>query len=328
MRPTLSSQIVKLLSAPEIIRAFGIPANAAAAFEPQSTQALNGPAILTKEQIEVVAKADKIDDLAIVVGDALPLSASGALSTLTRLAPTVEDALRVLAKYTGLLVPFLHPSISKRAGDDALEIRLDFIGNLTAAAERLVTIAMLIVAAKELRNLTSQSANEIQLYFDRKLEWNLDKIVAHTSTPNIMLADFSGMIVPRGLALVKIATADPITFDELLKELDADLEQGSTSATIRQIVKRTLPTMPSVTEMASHLKITPRQLTYALRKENTTYQNLARECRTDLAQRLLRQEPKLRIEDIARVVGYSDIAAFSQAFKAWTGRSPSEFRQR
>jgi AraC-like DNA-binding protein len=37
---------------------------------------------------------------------------------------------------------------------------------------------------------------------------------------------------------------------------------------------------------------------------------------------------KLSIEDVAERVGYNDAAAFSNAFKRWTGISPSAYRNK
>ncbi|WP_416361024.1 MULTISPECIES: helix-turn-helix domain-containing protein [unclassified Microcystis] len=40
-----------------------------------------------------------------------------------------------------------------------------------------------------------------------------------------------------------------------------------------------------------------------------------------------RQEPLIKLIDIARELGYSDPAHFTRAFKCWTGLSPRDFRR-
>ena len=63
-----------------------------------------------------------------------------------------------------------------------------------------------------------------------------------------------------------------------------------------------------------------------LAAEGTGFGALLREVREERAQALLRR-PSLAIEEIAWRLGFHDPDAFSRAFRAWTGLSPSEFRR-
>jgi AraC-like DNA-binding protein len=48
--------------------------------------------------------------------------------------------------------------------------------------------------------------------------------------------------------------------------------------------------------------------------------------KSDLAKRHLADET-LSISEIAWLLGYQDISAFTNAFKRWTGRAPTAIRQ-
>jgi AraC-like DNA-binding protein len=59
-----------------------------------------------------------------------------------------------------------------------------------------------------------------------------------------------------------------------------------------------------------------------LKAENTTFEQVVERLRRRLALRLLR-EKDASVKEVAYRLGFSDPAAFSRAFKRWTGSSPS-----
>lgn len=63
-----------------------------------------------------------------------------------------------------------------------------------------------------------------------------------------------------------------------------------------------------------------------LRDENTTYSETLINARRRAAELYL-QGRRSSIADIAYLVGFSDAAAFSRAFKRWTGQSPQAYRE-
>ena len=64
-----------------------------------------------------------------------------------------------------------------------------------------------------------------------------------------------------------------------------------------------------------------------LKAEGTTYEQLLDRLRRRLALRLVREQG-LSVKEAAYRLGFSDPAAFSRAFKRWTGSSPGEMRTR
>ncbi len=63
-----------------------------------------------------------------------------------------------------------------------------------------------------------------------------------------------------------------------------------------------------------------------LKAEGTTYEQLLDGLRRRLALRLVREQG-LSVKEAAYRLGFSDPAAFSRAFKRWTGTSPGEMRR-
>lgn len=64
-----------------------------------------------------------------------------------------------------------------------------------------------------------------------------------------------------------------------------------------------------------------------LAERELTFKTLVEETRLALAHRYL-QDPSLSLTETAHLLGYSDLSAFSRAFRRWTGESAIEFGKR
>lgn len=84
---------------------------------------------------------------------------------------------------------------------------------------------------------------------------------------------------------------------------------------------------PSLETIAKILNTTPRTIQRKLLTEDTSFQELLDDVRISVSTEYL-LTTKLTIEEIADRVGYSDAAAFSNAFKRWTGIAPTGYRKR
>lgn len=88
---------------------------------------------------------------------------------------------------------------------------------------------------------------------------------------------------------------------------------------------RQLP-FPDFDTVAQALQIKPQVLRRFLKGQNTNFQDIKDSVRCEMATVFLKNTHK-KIGQIAPLVGFSNTSAFHRAFRAWTGKSPSEFRQ-
>jgi AraC-like DNA-binding protein len=79
--------------------------------------------------------------------------------------------------------------------------------------------------------------------------------------------------------------------------------------------------------VAARLRLSPRSLARRLSSEQLTFGRLLRELRRSLAHRYL-ADKDLSISQIAWLLGYKEVGAFTHAFRRWTGRSPRAARAR
>ena len=81
----------------------------------------------------------------------------------------------------------------------------------------------------------------------------------------------------------------------------------------------------SLDRLASELGMSRATLQRRLKTEGTSFEAILDGLRQRLARRYLRKE-NFSVKKTAYLLGFSDPAAFSRAFKRWTGQSPSELR--
>jgi AraC-like DNA-binding protein len=80
-------------------------------------------------------------------------------------------------------------------------------------------------------------------------------------------------------------------------------------------------------EIARRLGVSQRTLARRLSLEGLTFSDVLDSLRSDLAERYLTDE-ELSISQIAWLLGYQEVSAFTHAFKRWTGKTPREARSR
>ncbi len=82
---------------------------------------------------------------------------------------------------------------------------------------------------------------------------------------------------------------------------------------------------PSLELIAESLYMSTSAIQRSLAWEGLSYTDLVEEVRKSLAEMYFKQR-NLSLSEIAYLLGYSELSAFSRAFRRWTGHSPREYR--
>ena len=111
---------------------------------------------------------------------------------------------------------------------------------------------------------------------------------------------------------------------------EALADRPQEGASLRSAVERVLPQLlphakASASNVAQKLAISRRTLSRKLRDENVAFAEILEETRAALAKRYL-AERGLSVSEIAWLLGYGEVSAFTHAFKRWTGMTPRQFR--
>ena len=95
---------------------------------------------------------------------------------------------------------------------------------------------------------------------------------------------------------------------------------------VRNMIRTYLPDgYPSLDRVAEALKLSPATIQRELASQGLAYKELVEMTRRDLAFAYLKQR-QLPLSEIAFLLGYSELSAFSRAMRRWTGESPRTVR--
>jgi AraC-like DNA-binding protein len=129
----------------------------------------------------------------------------------------------------------------------------------------------------------------------------------------------------------RIVSADPYLSKLLTAYCDEAIahrpaSHGPFRSRVENIVATLLPHGKARTsEVARQLGVSQRTLTRRLAEEGLSFSEVLEELRGDLARRYL-TDRDLPISQIAWLLGYREVGAFSHAFKRWTGAAPRKVR--
>jgi AraC-like DNA-binding protein len=111
------------------------------------------------------------------------------------------------------------------------------------------------------------------------------------------------------------------------RRLDRIATDTRPAARLRQHLLSVPPSrIPAISAVARELGMSERSLRRHLATEGTSYRDVVRSTLETSAGRLLR-DPARTIKQTAAALGFADAAAFSSAFKRWTGMTPGEYRR-
>jgi AraC-like DNA-binding protein len=141
-------------------------------------------------------------------------------------------------------------------------------------------------------------------------------------------ADFNGLTYDASILKIPIRQHD----DELHRVLSRhlhELERRHPNDIVSQVdhmIRQVLPTGScSITLIADCLNMGKRTLQNHLHAQGATFQQILDVVRSDIASNYL-QESNVSMTYLADILGYSELSAFSRAFKRWFGVAPRNWK--
>lgn len=137
------------------------------------------------------------------------------------------------------------------------------------------------------------------------------------------------IVLPMQVLDEPLTSADPALaqmYEAITVEYLDKMDKADFPARVQNELVRLLPAgVSSKEKIAEALNMSTRTLYNKLESAGTTYREVLDDTRQRLAEQYIHQG--LPVYEIAYLIGFSDTANFSRAFKKWTGSSPVEFRQ-
>ena len=277
--------------------------------------------------LEFAADALQDDFIGFHLAQDYDLREIGLLYYVLASSESLGDALRRAERYSGIANEGI--SLQARSGRETA-IALNYVG-MDRRPDRHHMEFWLMSLVRLCRQLTN-----------RRLVPSRIGAMHHRKKTPVAFRSFLGceiefgsrmdeVIFPGALKLMPIVSADPYLNQLLLKYFEEALaHRPAKGATLRSNVENAItPLLPhgkaNAGEVARQLGMSHRTLARRLAAEQLTFSAIRTELKTDLAKRYLR-DGDLPISQIAWLLGYREVSAFTHAFKRWTGTAPRQSR--
>jgi AraC-like DNA-binding protein len=116
------------------------------------------------------------------------------------------------------------------------------------------------------------------------------------------------------------------TYEEYLDLAKIPYSEGISSRVVASLCQRVGQTGLAIELIATDMRLTKRTLQRRLQAQNTNFAQLRDDIRFHYAIKYLIDE-SMRVDQVSKVLDFSDRTSFTNAFKRWTGLSPSSFKK-
>lgn len=141
---------------------------------------------------------------------------------------------------------------------------------------------------------------------------------------------FNSVVFRRADLDALMPDADPYLFSLLEPFMSGRCKRARPNdlvALVRQKIETQLPHgNPSIKKVAADLGLTSWTLHRRLHDLEVNFNDLVRGARRELALRYV-AEPHIALTEVAFLLGYSELSAFSRAFRQWAGMAPARYRR-
>jgi AraC-like DNA-binding protein len=276
--------------------------------------------------------ADQADDplLGLHIAAEMDLRDIGLLYYLQASSATVSDALKRLARYAATASEeiSLEIAISHHEGEALLTFRRMLpIGGPCRQHSELIALAF----NRVLRVLTNRDFAPLRMSFAHARNSGLREIHRMLRCPVEFAQAADSWVLPQSVMELPIVSEDGRLL-EILEAHGDDLlsERRKTTGLRGSVENQLLSALPSgrvqTAVIAEQLGMSVRSFTRHLAQEGTSFSEVLDQVRHRLALRYLEDE-HVALQQIAWLLGYSEIGAFNHAFKRWEGTSPGQTRR-
>ena len=279
--------------------------------------------------LNLAADALQDDFLGFHLAQPPDLRELGLLYYVSASSDTLAQALRQAARYSTIVnegvclkyanekdatIAFRYVGTSRHLDRHQME----FFGTILIRMCRKLTGQHVIPMRMRLTHRRSAVSPEILEFFGSDIEFG---------------ATADDITFAASVALLPVVSADPYLNRLLTKYCEEALSRrpanlGSFRSAVENAVVPLLPHgKAQAADIAGRLGLSQRTLARRLSAEGMTFSEVLESLRSDLARRYLADD-SLSISQIAWLLGYQEVSAFTHAFKRWTGRTPREARSR
>jgi AraC-like DNA-binding protein len=279
--------------------------------------------------LELAAKATNDSLLGFHLAIDMDLRQAGILFYLAASSATVSQAIEHLARYAGTTSEAVLLEISRHRDLTVLTLR-----PVSASDEprRQVSEFTALLLIRALRKQTNRDFSPTRITFAHDRRSRLREVHRLLGCPVEFAQATDSWVFPQRVMELPIVSEDSHLLQILETHADALLAQRHSPTGLRDLVENHLVSaLPSgrvqAAVVAEQLGMSPRSLSRRLADEGTSFGQILDRLRNRLAVRYIADQ-RISLQQIAWLLGYSDVTAFNHAFKRWFDTSPRRTRDR
>jgi AraC-like DNA-binding protein len=263
--------------------------------------------------------------IGLIAGQKIKPPALHALGMSWLASPTLLDGLRRIERYVRIANSAMRVTLEETDGQVVLTVGLEAEG--VVAADEGVDMALAVIV-RLCRLMTDRHFAPVLVTMRHADNGHVSQYIDYFQSPVSFDADrdsisFDAASLRQALPAGNRALASHN--DRLAERYLATLNPERTRDRVRELLL-TLMSSGDVNQetVASSLHLSVSSLQRQLKAEGITYRQILDDTRRSLAEDLVR-ENRYSLSQIAYLLGFSDQANFSRAFKRWTGKSPGVY---
>jgi AraC-like DNA-binding protein len=277
--------------------------------------------------LELAARAIGDDFLGFHLAQNFDLREIGLLHYVLASCDKLDEALQRAARYSTTVNEGVSLKYVER--NDAAVV-FDYVG-VARHSDRHQIEFWMTAAVRACRELTGRQLSPLRVQFTHHRDDDCAELFAYLGAPVEFDAPADEIAFPRAIKDLTVVSADPYLNELLIAYCEEALalrarRSGSMRAGVENAIAPLLPHGKArLGEIARRLGISERTLARRLAAEGLSFGGILDQLRSDLARRHVR-DSTLSISEIAWLLGYQEVSAFTHAFKRWTGMTPRQMR--
>lgn len=266
-------------------------------------------------------------DIGFRVGRAMKPSGLGALGHAVQAAPTVGDGLNILSRY---LFVFAHGNVLRvHSGQTAAIVSYGHTRLYPGLHQQDVELAIALVTGL-VRQLGRRDINPLRVELAHSRPDHCDELDQFFGCRPIFDRRANRLHYPKSVLALPNPAADPSLLEALDFFLSERIKVREVEECLLDKVKHFVAMSlsdgtPDIGNVAKILGMSSRTLQRRLSNDNVVFTDLVDSIRHKIALEYV-SYGDYSLTEVALMLGYSELSAFSRAFRRWEGRSPQQLR--
>jgi len=276
---------------------------------------------------EQAARQTGVDDFGLRFGQAYRLENMGPLGELALNSPTLGEALKHLCRYFPAVQE--HSTLALRDDGDLIRLEYQIRDGRILRRRQDAELSIGIFNSLFVRCFGPSWSPE-EIHFEHLRAAAPGAHQALLNAPVYFGQATNAILVRRELLSCRMPASIPARIPALEAELQRRAAKAPPDDPVGRVVQEIragfLAGAADIESVSARLGMSRATLYRSLVAEGVDFTTLTERVRRELAMIYVAQ-PHIALTEIASLLGYSELSAFSRAFKRWTATSPAEFKK-